>query len=266
MEIHPAEYILIGIFIMACMVSAMQVKAALRRGEIHKYSYGEDPYKYLIGPMPEGTFSANQPFKKAFMWFGGVLSLMGFGWLAVNVPELRTLAFIYLGMAAITLPIYLAEEISPKRTEVTACMLLGYGEWDKQVLYGLITGIVFVVVNSFFQVMQFHPFQIKEMLIASFMITVIMVPIVEEGLFRGILAPSIAEDAGILHGALVSAFVFAMFHAYTYSYNWLYILNAFIFGSVVAFIDFKFKSILPGAIAHSFVNFFAFITWLNTLT
>jgi len=264
---EPVEGILIGLVVMATSTAIMQIMAAIKRGEHLMTDPGPDPYDYFWkGPMPEGTFSANQPFKKAFEWFGAIMALMGFGWMAVNVPEYRTLAFIYAGMAVIAMVVYVAEEISPLKTETTACMLFGYGKWEEQILWGIIIGLVFVAFNYALGVyLQVNPLQVKEMPVASFIITVLMVPIVEEGLFRGVIAPSIAEDAGVLHGALVSAFAFAMFHGYAYGYNPVAMFIAFLFGTVAALVDFKYKSILPGAIAHQIVNFFAYLSWLSKI-
>jgi len=264
---EAVEGILVGLVVMATIVALMQIRAAIKRGEHLMTDPGPDPYDYFWrGPMPEGTFSANQPFKRVFMWFGAIMALMGFGWIAINVPEYRTLALIYAGMAVITMVVYIAEEISPLKTETTACMLFGYGKWDEQMFYGVIIGLAFVTLNYALGIyLQVNPLQVKEMPIASFIITVMMVPIVEEGLFRGVIAPSIAEDAGLIHGALISAFAFAMFHGYVYGYNPLAMTMAFLFGVVAALVDFKYKSLLPGAVGHSIVNFFAYINWLGNI-
>jgi len=238
------EGVLVGLLVMAVGTALMQTLRAIERGEHLMEDPGPDPYDYLTKPMPEGTFSANQPFKRAFMWFGAIIALMGFGWMAVNVPEYRTLALIYAGMASIATIIYIAEEISPTATETTACMLLGYGKWLEQILYGAAIGFAFVTINNALGIyLQANPLQVKDMPIASFIITVIMVPIVEEGLFRGIIAPSIAEDAGLLHGALISAFAFAMFHGYAYGYNPIAMFIAFLFGVVL--LELAFWSLTP---------------------
>jgi len=260
------EFILVGLTLFAVMVGAMQYHSAIKKREhILIKDSGVNPFDYLTKPMPEGTFSANQPFKKVYAWVGGVMCLMGFGWMAVNIPtEYKTfvLSVIYGVASVVVMVVVLIEEVAPYKSEITGVMLLGYGEWDKQIEYGIAMSIPFILVSSLMKVygIAVKPFQVVGMPVASFILVAIMIPLVEEGLFRGVLAASIAEDAGVIHGALISAFVFAMFHAYAYSTNPVYMATAFAFGIVAALVDFRFKSTLPGTIAHSLTNMTAFIS------
>jgi len=260
LAIYPnkIEAILVGILVMGIQTAIMQIEAEKRSGVVYRDN-GVNPYNYLFRPMPEGTFSADQPYKRAFAWLGALVVLMGFGWIAVNVPPLTTLAMIYMGMGLIVMVVVLVEDISPTKSDITACMLWGYGHYEDQILLGLVIAIPFVLLNFVGEV----ALQIENMPVASFILTVIMIPMVEEALFRGVIAASIAEDAGIVHGAIFSAFIFAMFHAYAYHLDWLKIFIAFAFGVVVALADFKYKSILPGVVAHMAVNFSAYLVWLT---
>ena len=259
------EFILLGDVIFGFIVAGMQIWAAVKRGEHKKYKYRDlvdvDPLDYLARPMPEGTYSANQPFKKAFAWFGSIVGLLGFGWVAVNVPVMRVVATLYGVFGVATAAIILVEEIAPRKSEITACMLWGYGDWDKQILLGVAIALPFIAVEVLFSSLRFGVMQVQGMPLASFIITVLMVPIIEEGLFRGVLAPSIAEDAGIIHGALISSFVFTVFHAYAYQLNLLALIVVFIFGAVAGFVDLVYKSILPSATAHKLINLYAFMSW-----
>ena len=255
------EFILLGDVIFGFVVAGMQIRGALKRGEHRMVDTGANPLDYLVGPMPEGTYTANQPFKKAFAWFGSIVGLLGFGWVAVNVPAMRSVAIIYGVFGAVAAAIILVEEIAPRKSEITACMLWGYGDWDKQILLGFAIALPFIVVEVLFSSLRFGVMQVQDMPLASFIITVLMVPIIEEGLFRGVLAPSIAEDAGIIHGALISSFVFTVFHAYAYQLNLPALAMVFLFGAVAGFVDLVYKSILPSATAHKLINLYAFMSW-----
>jgi len=258
-----AELFILGLVIFANIVFIDQMRAAIRRGE-HLMSdpTGVNPLDYLFRPMPEGTYNTNQPFKKAALWGGIILGLAGPGWIIANVPEWATLGIFYALMAVICGMIYLAEEIDPKRSEVSAAMLFGYGKWEEQVLIGVALAVPFILINGrseqIFQVMQ-----IKGMVIGSFVVTVFIVPTVEEAMFRGISAPTIAEDAGVVHGALVSAMLFAVFHAYAYGFNWVAMFVVFVFGAIAGFVDLAYKSVLPSLVAHMLINFAAFLSWLS---
>jgi len=258
-----AELFIFGLVIFANIVFIDQMRAAIRRGE-HLMSdpTGVNPLDYLFRPMPEGTYNTNQPFKKAILWVGTIYGIVGSGWIIANVPEWATLGIFYALMSVFCGMIYLAEEIDPKRSEITAAMLFGYGKWEEQVLIGVALAVPFILINGHagqvFQVMQ-----IEGMVIGSFVVTVFIVPAVEEAAFRGIVAPSIAEDAGVVHGALVSAFMFAVFHAYAYNYSYPAMFVVFVFGAIAGFVDLAYKSVLPGLVAHKLINLAAFLSWLS---
>ena len=261
--ISNAEIFIIGVVIFAHMVLAMQIKKAMDRGEhLMTDPTGINPLDYLFREMPEGTYSTNQPFKKAIMWSGVILDTVGSGWIAVNVPEWSMLGIIYVLMSLIVAIVFLVEEIAPKRSEATGAMLFGYGKWDEQILIGLVAALPFIVINVVGECQLFQVMQIKGMVIGSFIVTAFIVPTVEEATFRGVVAPSIAEDAGIVHGALISAFMFAVFHAYAFHYNYLAMFVVFVFGTIVGFIDLYYKSILPGLAAHAAINTVAYFSWL----
>lgn len=218
-----------------------------------------DAYEYLFKPVPRGYFTAKQPYFNVFAWIGGLQCIMGFLWMAVCVPEMRTVAFIYLIMAGIVATCYLISYYStPQPMEVLGVMAFGWCCWEDQVLFGMVLAIPFLILSM----LTVSPMQIKDMPIASFIVTVIMVPMVEESLFRGVWAPSVAEFAGIVHGALSSAILFALFHAYVYQLDWFRIGIVFAFGFAASMVDFKFDSVLPSTIAHSIINFVAYLHYI----
>jgi membrane protease YdiL (CAAX protease family) len=86
---------------------------------------------------------------------------------------------------------------------------------------------------------------------------VILAPLFEEILFRGVLLTSTMKY-GIWFSALCTGFLFGAYHQ-----NHQQMLYAMIFGILLAFIDVKAGSIIPSIIAHIGVNLFAFISTLT---
>ena len=261
-SISPVEGILIGDVIFGFIVLIIQLKVAIDRGENRITDTGVNPINYLFRRMPEGTYSTRQPFKKAWAWFGSIIGLVGFGWVAINVPEWIGLALVYVLLGLISMVVGLVEEIDPYKSEITACIVWGFGKWDEQILIGIGISIPFILLTASGQL--FQVMQIKGMPVASFIVTVFMVPLIEESVFRGVIAPSIAEDAGVIHGAFVSAFIFAVYHAYAYKFNIFAMMVAFVFGVISAFVDLIYKSQLPGWIAHTLINLSAFMFWMGS--
>jgi len=84
---------------------------------------------------------------------------------------------------------------------------------------------------------------------ATFVLTVIFAPIIEEILFRGILFPAIKYRYGIIAGILVSGVLFGLAHL-----NPLQILVIIPMGIYLAIMYQRTKSIYPGIILHATWN------------
>lgn len=84
---------------------------------------------------------------------------------------------------------------------------------------------------------------------ATFVLTVIFAPIIEEILFRGVLFPAIKYRYGVIAGILISGLLFAMAHL-----NPLQILALIPMGVYLAIMYQRTKSIYPGIILHASWN------------
>lgn len=91
-------------------------------------------------------------------------------------------------------------------------------------------------------------------LVLSFIITVIISPIIEELYFRGVALPAIAQKHGYLLGLLSSSAVFAVLHAQANI-----IIYTFVLGVLLAVMYKHLNSIVPGIILHSLNNLLAFV-------
>ena len=261
---QPAELVLVLNAVGTFLVGTYLVYHAVSTGKYKKYSdNGVNPFDYLFSPMPEGTFSARQPFFEAYAISGGYLLLVGFGWIIANVPEWFGMAIFYLCIAIVVMAVSLIERISPEGADATSAVLFGYGEWEDQFLWGALIGGVFIILNFLNPPMQVVGLQIEGMALASFILSVYMIPIAEEVIFRGVFTTTLMENLGLVPGVLIGGAVFAAYHAFAYSYNLTPIIYAFIFGVMTGLTTARFKSVLPGIVAHAIVNFLAYLNWLG---
>jgi len=260
------EFILVGVVVFAFIVTAMQIKAAMRRREQYMVDKTPPAYDYFwFAEMPEGTLSARQPFRKAFFWWY-MVTTFGMLWIAVNVPEWSTVGIIYVLFAAISFTVYLVEYVDPYITDVTGCMLWGFGNYDDQILEGVALATPFVLLGFVGQGMQvFQVLQIEGMPVASLVLTAFLVPNIEELFFRGFITSSVAEDIGCVQGAFVSGFVFAVFHGAVYHKELIPLMIVFAFGFAASMVDLRHKSILPGLVAHTIINFFYAISIVSSM-
>ncbi len=87
----------------------------------------------------------------------------------------------------------------------------------------------------------------------SFVFTVIVIPIIEELYFRGIIFPAVTKRFGWIIGIAGSSMVFAVLHG---QYNVM--IYTFILGCVLCVMYVRLKSIVPGIIFHIINNAVAF--------
>jgi len=221
------------------------------------YSMTEvNPFDYYFSPMPEGTFNAIQPFFSDISWLYALIALTGLAWVMINVPEFSTVAQLYFALALFVMIVGIAERISPSKTDMTGFVALGYGAWDKQIIIGVVIGTFIIVLGSFG--LQFATIlQLKDMPLMSFVLSVLIVPMVEETVFRNVIGMSFAEQAGWVGGVIATSIMFAVFHVYVYQASFVPLLNAFIFGVLAQISDYKYKSVLPGLVGHMIINFYA---------
>ena len=177
------EFILTGCMIFAFLTMVMLVVESIKEGNIQKYkdNHPINIFDYLVKPMPYGTFTDRQPFVRAWAWGGAIITLVGFGWVMTNVPSWFTLGAVYFGMGTIIMSAGLFDEIAPKNN-ILGMLGLGYGKWEEQIMYGMLIAVPFVLLDMIGMIYRVH-FQIEGMPVASFILTSLMVPVVEEGSF-----------------------------------------------------------------------------------
>ena len=88
----------------------------------------------------------------------------------------------------------------------------------------------------------------------SFAFTVLVVPIIEELYFRGIILPAVTKKFGWIIGIAGSSAIFAVLHG---QYNVM--IYTFILGCVLSVMYIRLKSIVPGIIVHVINNAVAFM-------
>lgn len=83
---------------------------------------------------------------------------------------------------------------------------------------------------------------------------VIVIPVIEEILLRGIVLKGLLTKYQPLHAVLISALLFAAMHLNIWQFS-----NAFVLGLLFGWIYIKTKSLLPCIVGHIFNNAFPFI-------
>lgn len=253
--------LLAALYVIAFALFFYDVYMKYKRGELKKYKKPNiDPFDYLFKPMPPGTFNEIQPFNDSLAWLYALAVYGGCGWAIINVPELFKPMLIYLILAVIVGMVSAVERIEPVETRATAMVALGYGEWDEQILAGFAIAVPFVLFSLLgMKVVGWQVLAVEESAIASFILTVILAPMVEEVVFRNLIGFSAAEKFGYVIGVLLSASLFAIAHTYVYSGDLQMMIVAFIFGAVAQIVDYYYFSMLPGWVAHTIVNLAAFV-------
>jgi len=127
---------------------------------------------------------------------------------------------------------------------------------------------VFVVVSIFFPAVNLD--QAQELvftqattpleLILSFIALIIIAPVVEESVFRGLLLPGFARNFGLAAAVVISAVLFGAIH---WQLN-VGIITA-IMGVLLGWIYLKSQSLWPAIMFHSLKNLVAFILIFSSL-
>lgn len=83
---------------------------------------------------------------------------------------------------------------------------------------------------------------------------VLLIPVVEEIYYRGVLFSAFKNKFGIIAGLIVSSFFFALMHVRSDQY-WLFsFLYAFLVGAVFAWLYHSSGSLLPSIVSHCLLN------------
>jgi len=85
--------------------------------------------------------------------------------------------------------------------------------------------------------------------ILPFLVGAFLVPLAEEFFYRGILFPPLEKRLGTLWGIVSGGAIFALTH---FTQAWL--LEIFLVGVVLTYLFARFRSVIPGLIAHIILN------------
>ena len=89
----------------------------------------------------------------------------------------------------------------------------------------------------------------------AFLVIVVAAPLIEESIFRGIMAKGFIARYQTTKGVLLSALLFGAIHA-----SVLKLIPTIALGLILGWLYGKFKSIWPGVLAHALNNSLAFLT------
>lgn len=92
----------------------------------------------------------------------------------------------------------------------------------------------------------------------SLLTLVVMAPLFEEVLFRGVILESTRARYGVMAAWLVSSLIFGIIHLHP-----AIVLNAFVAGLILAFIYLKTDSLWPAIILHAINNGVAFVALIS---
>lgn len=221
--------------------------------------------KYWFSGYPEGAFSVVPPYTvdpQKFIFYAGLGIMLPVLWISVNVPELSNVAFWYVGLVALMLPLMMFEWIFPKKMEATAMVGFGGLSYGTQAAIGV--GIALSVLMIFYSIpteFRIFPFSARsagDITLFAFFLTVIAVPLIEEFTFGNLISASVIEELGIIPGSIVASLAFAMFHFLVYQSNAFFLFAAFVFRLLTCLAMVRFVSFLPGLVAHYVVNAVAF--------
>ena len=87
--------------------------------------------------------------------------------------------------------------------------------------------------------------------------TVVVAPILEEILFRGILQESLTRKYGPWRGILIASAIFGIVHGIPQQ-----ALNAFFVGAMIGFIYYKTQSLIPCILIHALNNAVSYFVWM----
>lgn len=88
----------------------------------------------------------------------------------------------------------------------------------------------------------------------SILMTVVLAPIMEETLFRGLIQGAITERDGATRGILLSALLFGVIHVIPQQ-----VINAFLIGIILGYIYFRTRSLITVMLLHALNNGVAYL-------
>jgi membrane protease YdiL (CAAX protease family) len=176
-----------------------------------------------------------------------------------NFPTFQNMAIYYIALGALALGGLFIEGYS-KKFWIASIGLGKSNELLGNIVIGSSFALLFISLTGFVSQLDF--IQIPLNSIISIMMTVIVASFFEEAFHSGILAPTIAEKAGITSSILLTSAVFMLGHGLTYGWTFFPLLNAFLFRIIATYIVLYRKSWMNIFIAHVIINTLSVFTFL----
>lgn len=184
-----------------------------------------------------------------------LFSIILFLLLVIIVPffeSLRNMGYFYSILGFITFFLFVVQGINKNRFPAA----IGFGRKDElagNILIGITFGLFFIGLTSFISQLSFITAQDVNT-IATLGMVIIVASFIEEAFHSGILAPTIAEKAGIVPSIFLTSVVFMLGHGYTYGWILFPLVIAFLFRMVATSIVLYKKSWVNVFIAHAMIN------------
>ena len=178
------------------------------------------------------------------------------GWIIVNVSELRNIAIIY------ELITFLAVLIGGLAYASRSSYPFGvYGmptlrEIPKTTLVGMAVGLAWVIVGGFISYLpRFQTSLYKSLPPFLAVVFAIIISATEETLFRGTVLPTISRLTGGFLGVSITSFLFALLHWVAFNAMFPLLLSAFLFSIVISLLTIYYRTAWVALVAHVTYNF-----------
>lgn len=172
-----------------------------------------------------------------------------------------TVGVFYMVLLMFALVVWLIES-GEDDARVIAIMDLGSSErWLISVPIGLTLGIIFtlgmsIALGAYTPFETLAVFGVPVTLLLKVAAPILMIPIVEEAFFGGVLAPTVAEGIGIVPASILVSMVWVIWHLGTYQSAFAVLGVLFAFRFVATYVTFYTRSLMPALIGHIIVNIF----------
>lgn len=186
----------------------------------------------------------------------GLIMFLSLWWVSVNVPEYFTQTVIYM-FALIMYMLFCVTRVLPS-----------YGFNTDNIIEQLIVGAGASILLAL-PVITYRLFDITVSIailtvspVTVFFI-IVVAPIIEEMIFRGLMLPVISEFTGnVVLGVLFTAVIFAVFHYGVYGLSIINMLWLIILAIMLGFLTVYTESIVPAIILHMVNNTMSLLPYL----
>lgn len=205
-----------------------------------------------FGKSREGSWTFLDKSTKTILYgITGILLVILIAFIAPNFPTFNSTTYPYILIGIAVLAGLLIEGKSNK----SWIAAIGFGRTDKlfgNILIGLSFALLFTGVTGFYTQLSIFNVTIGSF-ISVFMI-VIVASFFEEGLWSGILAPTIAEKTGIVSSIVFTSIIFMGAHGLMYGWAVIPLASAFFFRFFATIIVLHQKSWIGIFFAHVIIN------------